>query len=78
MALQIKPNFSQSLNNLGVVYTVQVGYIPYKPGIVSFFVMFDFRSLLINLVSVFIVGHFLLFMVIIQYLLDISLLATSQ
>lgn len=24
MALSIKPNFSQSLNNLGVVYTVQV------------------------------------------------------
>jgi predicted Abi (CAAX) family protease len=24
MALTIKPNFSQSLNNLGVVYTVQV------------------------------------------------------
>ena len=24
LALSIKPNFSQSLNNLGVVYTVQV------------------------------------------------------
>jgi hypothetical protein len=24
MALAIKPNFSQSLNNLGVVYTIQV------------------------------------------------------
>lgn len=69
MALQIKPNFSQSLNNLGVVYTVQVGYIPSKPGIVSFFVMFDFCCLSINLVSVCTVGYFLiLFMVIIQYL----------
>lgn len=30
MALSIKPNFSQSLNNLGVVYTVQVSsIIPY-------------------------------------------------
>ena len=26
LALSIKPNFSQSLNNLGVVYTVQVKY----------------------------------------------------
>ena len=25
MALSIKPSFSQSLNNIGVVYTVQVG-----------------------------------------------------
>ena len=27
LALTIKPNFSQSLNNLGVVYTVQVQYL---------------------------------------------------
>lgn len=27
LALSIKPNFSQSLNNLGVVYTVQVQYL---------------------------------------------------
>lgn len=27
LALSIKPNFSQSLNNLGVVYTVQVLYL---------------------------------------------------